>query len=237
MKVSAIETIETIKGEEKQAREDLKAQEKKNRDELKERFVKAREEAFTQYKETQALLKQLREANEARKTKSKSTKSSPKAKRGIESTVIYKEGDRFGTQSSQDGTNQVKATQLETLIGVTIPKDSNSTSSQANAGDCIGEVMWSAKGRPISRATCSLRCMLRIRLRSRTRRRLLLLSSSRSCILTRSGGATTSLPLGARPEPPTRRPQPPHRHPHRRRRNPNPNPTPTPTNRLIALVR
>ena len=174
MKVSAIETIETIKGEEKQAREDLKAQEKKNRDELKERFVKAREEAFTQYKETQALLKQLREANEARKTKSKSTKSTPKAKRGIESTVIYKEGDRFGTQSSQDGTNQVKATQLETLIGVTIPKDSNSTSSQANAGDCIGEVMWSAKGRPISKATCSLRCMLRIRLRrlrSRTRRR------------------------------------------------------------------
>ena len=122
MKMSAIETIETIKGEEKQAREDLKAEEKKNRDALKERFVKAREEAFTQYKETQALLKQLREANEARKSKSKSSKSSPKAKRGIESTVIYKEGDSFGTQSSQDGTNQVKATQLETLIGVTIPQ-------------------------------------------------------------------------------------------------------------------
>ena len=123
MKVSAIETIESIKSEEKQAREDLKAQEKKNRDELKERFVKAREEAFTQYKETQALLKQLREANETRKSKSKSSsKSSPKPKRGIESTVIYKEGHRFGSQSSQDGTNQVKATQLETLIGVTIPK-------------------------------------------------------------------------------------------------------------------
>ena len=38
MKVSAIETIESIKSEEKQAREDLKAQEKKNRDELKETF-------------------------------------------------------------------------------------------------------------------------------------------------------------------------------------------------------